>query len=186
MPEQSISDAIKDKWMWFLILGVALVICGVFAIAMPLASGLAISLVVGLALMAGGIAQVLHSFSVSSWGGFMWQLLIGLVAVAGGYIIFSNPLAGIVAITIVIGWVFVAQGISQAILAFRLRPRDGWVWILVSGIVSLVVGVLVLNRLPLSVVGILAGISIAMNGFGYIFIAMAARRVAGAMDTVRG
>ena len=29
MSEQSVSESIRDKWVWFLILGIVLVVCGI-------------------------------------------------------------------------------------------------------------------------------------------------------------
>lgn len=71
-----------------------------------------------------------------------------------------------------------AQGISQILLAFKLKPHDGWVWVLIAGLVSLVAGAMIWLELPSSAawaLGLLAGISVLINGWSYIAIALAAK-----------
>jgi uncharacterized membrane protein HdeD (DUF308 family) len=62
------------------------------------------------------------------------------------------------------------------------RPIDfsgspGWVWMLLSGIVAIAVGVLLIANLPSSAawaIGLLVGINLIMSGFAYLFLPMAA------------
>jgi uncharacterized membrane protein HdeD (DUF308 family) len=59
------------------------------------------------------------------------------------------------------------------------EPVDGWVWMLVAGIVALAVGVLILAHLPSSAtwaIGLLVGINLIMSGWAYLFLPMAVAR----------
>jgi uncharacterized membrane protein HdeD (DUF308 family) len=72
------------------------------------------------------------------------------------------------------------KGIFQIILGFRLRPHDGWGWIVASGVIALIVGILIYIQWPMSsgyAIGTLAGISLAFTGWSYVAIALAARRL---------
>jgi uncharacterized membrane protein HdeD (DUF308 family) len=181
MSDQSVSESVRKNWVWFLILGIVLVVCGLFAISMPLAAGWAVTWVLGWSLIVAGVVQVVQSFSVSSWGGLIWQIIVGLVMLVGGYLVFANPLASLLTVTVLIAWVFLVQGVAQVVMSFRVRPDDGWVWILISGIVSVVVALMIFNRFPTNAAylpGLLAGISITFNGITYIIISMAARSAA--------
>jgi uncharacterized membrane protein HdeD (DUF308 family) len=63
-------------------------------------------------------------------------------------------------------------------MAMRIRPRDGWVWVLISGIIAIAAGVLVFAGLPNTAdwaIGLLVGINILASGFSYIFLASAAK-----------
>ena len=67
----------------------------------------------------------------------------------------------------------------EAIMALRVRPREGWGWLLVSGLVAITVGVLVALELPSSAVwalGLLAGINLLFSGWSFIFLALSGRR----------
>jgi uncharacterized membrane protein HdeD (DUF308 family) len=175
-----ITETVREKWGWFLALGVVLIIGGALALLMPVASTIATSLVLGAVLFVAGIMQIFHAFQVKSWGGFFWDLIVGVVQVVGGALVYLNPFAGAITLTILIAAVFLAQGITQVLLAFKVRPHDGWGWLLASGLLALAVGAILMMKFPVSSLtapGTLAGISILFTGVTYIMIALAARRM---------
>jgi uncharacterized membrane protein HdeD (DUF308 family) len=66
-------------------------------------------------------------------------------------------------------------------LAFKVRPHDGWGWLLASGLIALAVAVMLMMKFPAASItapGVLAGVSILFSGISYIMIALAARRYA--------
>lgn len=169
---------IQDNWGWFLALGIALVIGGLILIAAPLATSIAVTILIAAVLFVGGLVQIYNAFKTQGSGSFLWNLITGLIAVIGGIVIYVNPLAGTFALTLVIAAIFIAQGISQILLALKLKPHEGWVWVLIAGLVSLAAGVMIWLELPSSAawaLGLLAGISILLNGWSYIAIALAAK-----------
>jgi uncharacterized membrane protein HdeD (DUF308 family) len=175
----SITQAVRAKWGWFLLLGIVLTIGGALAILLPVASTLATSLFLGVILGVAGIFHVLHAFQVKSWGGFFWDLVVGIVMIGGGALVYSNPFAGAVTLTVLIAAVFAAQGVTQLLMAFKVRPHDGWGWLLSSGVLAILVAAMLIMRFPVSSLtapGVLAGISILFSGLSYIMIALAARR----------
>ncbi len=174
----SITEVVQQKWYWFLILGVILVIGGMVAISLPLATSIAVALIIAAVLVVGGAFQIWQAFSVKGWGGFLWQFVTGLIAIIGGVAIYTNPMVGTLALTLVIAAVFIAQGVSQLLLGMRLKPHDGWGWVVASGVISIIAGGCIWFEFPSSAVwalGLLTGISIAFNGWSYIAIALAAR-----------
>jgi uncharacterized membrane protein HdeD (DUF308 family) len=177
----SISATLVQKWGWFLALGVVFLIGGIFAITMPLVSSLAVGVFLAAVLVIAGVVQIVQAFRVQSWSGFIWQLLIGVIVLVGGIAIYASPISGSFALTLVIAAVFIAKGIFQIVLGFRLRPNDGWGWILAAGIIALIAGIMILSQYPFSglwVPGTLAGISLIFTGWSYIAVSLAARRLA--------
>ena len=178
---RSISDTVQAKWGWFLALGIIFIIGGVFAIMQPLISSIALSILLAAALVVAGVFQIWGAFSVQSWTGFLWQLIIGIILLLGGIAIYASPTTGSIALTLVIAAVFIAKGVFQVILGFRLRPIDGWGWILTAGIIALIVGIMILADISFSgllVPGTLAGISLIFTGWSYIALGLAAKRIA--------
>jgi uncharacterized membrane protein HdeD (DUF308 family) len=166
---------------WFIALGILFIIGGVLAIAMPLVASLAVAIVVGWSLIVLGIVQIVQAWSMRSWGGFAWQLIIGILFVLGGFDMAFFPLSGAITLALVLGVVFLVKGIIQLILGFRYRPHAGWGWMIAAGILAAVVGLMVLAQWPLSgawVPGTLAGISLIFSGWSYVAVAMAVRRIA--------
>jgi uncharacterized membrane protein HdeD (DUF308 family) len=171
---------IADNWGWFLALGLVFILAGIAAIAFPLMSTIAAKIALGWIFLITGVVFVIHAFSAKAWQGFLLELLLGvLYVVAGGWLAFV-PLAGIVTLTILLAALFVAEGVLEAIMALRVRPHEGWGWLLLSGLVAIAVGVLIFAELPSSAawaIGLLAGVNLLSTGISFVVLAGAGRRV---------
>ena len=171
---------VKEHSGWFVALGVFFILGGAFAITMPLVAGIAATIAVGWALIFVGALQLVHSWSIRTWGGFALQALIGLIILAGGIGILFNPFAAAVSLTLLLGAVFAAKGIVQVVLGLRYRPHANWGWIVAAGVIAIILGVMILLDWPWSstwVLGTLVGISLIFSGWSYVMIALAARKV---------
>jgi uncharacterized membrane protein HdeD (DUF308 family) len=170
---------VAEHWGWFLTLGLLFIIGGILAIAFPLVSTIATKIALGWIFMIGGALLVVHAFSVSGWRGFLWSLLIGILyLVAGGWLAFF-PFTGIITLTILLAAMFLAEGVLEVIMAVRVRPHEGWGWLLLSGLIAITVGLLIGASLPSSAgwaIGLLTGINLISTGWGFVFISMAGRR----------
>jgi uncharacterized membrane protein HdeD (DUF308 family) len=171
--------AIAERWGWFLALGIVLVLAGAAAIAFPLLSTIAAKIALGWIFLAGGVMLLIHAFSIKEWRGFLLELLIGvLYLIAGGWLAFF-PFTGIITLTILLAALFLAEGVLEVIMAVRVRPHEGWVWLLLSGLVAVAVGVLIAYELPSSAtwaIGLLAGVNLLSTGVSFIVLALAGRR----------
>jgi uncharacterized membrane protein HdeD (DUF308 family) len=170
---------IRDKWGWFLALGILLILAGLAAIAFPLISTIAAKVFLGWLFLIGGVIMIIHAFQAPGWRGFLWELLIGILyALAGAYLAFF-PLTGLLTLAIFLAILFIAEGIFEVIMAFRVRPHEGWFWLLLSGLAALAVGVLIAMDFPGSAtwaLGLLVGINLLFSGWSYVFLALAGRR----------
>lgn len=175
----SIHAAVSENRTWFIILGVLLIILGVAAISFPLLTTIAAKIFLGWLFLIGGIVQIVHAFSTRRWSEFFLDLLVGvLYLIAGGWLAFF-PLTGIVTLTVLLAAMFIAQGVLEVGMAFRIRPHAGWVWMLIAGIAALAVGVLIIAHLPSSAawaIGLLVGIALIMSGWAYLLLPMAVAR----------
>lgn len=170
---------ISEKWGWFLALGIGLILAGIAAIAFPFLSTIAAKVMLGWLFLIGGVLMIIHAFQAPAWSGFLWELLIGvLYLVVGGYLAFF-PLTGLLTLAIVLAALFIAEGIFEIVMAYRVSPHEGWVWLLLSGIAAIAVGVLIALGLPGSAtwaLGLLVGINLLFSGWSYVFLALAGRR----------
>ena len=175
---------ITEKWGWFLALGIVLIVAGLAAIAFPFLSTIAAKIMLGWLFLIGGIVMILHAFSAPGWRGFIWELLIGILyLVAGAYLSFF-PLTGLITLAILLAALFLAEGVAEIIMAFQVRPHEGWVWLLLSGIAALAVGVVIGIDLPGSAtwaLGLLVGINLLFSGWSYVFLALAGRKAHAAL-----
>ena len=170
---------IAEKWGWFLALGIVLIIAGLAAIAFPLMGTIAAKILLGWLFLIGGVMMIMHAFQAPGWQGFLWELLIGILyAFAGAYLAFF-PFTGLITLALVLSVLFIIEGVFEVIMAMRVRPHDGWGFLLLSGIAALAVGVLIALGLPDSAewaLGLLVGINLLFSGWSYVFLALAGRR----------
>lgn len=156
-----------------------LIILGVAAIAFPLLTTIAAKIALGWLFLIGGVVQIAHAFSTRQWSEFFFDLLVGLLyLIAGGWLALF-PLTGIVTLTVLLAALFIAQGVLEGLMAFRMRPAAGWLWMLIAAIAAFAVGVLIIAHLPSSAawaIGLLVGIKLIMSGWAYLFLTMAATK----------
>jgi uncharacterized membrane protein HdeD (DUF308 family) len=174
---------------WLLILGVVTVIAGVLAMGSPLASGLTVAFIVGIAMTIGGVARTISAFSAGSFGQGALAFIGGILTLGAGLILAARPGIGLATLTLLLGGSLVMDGISGAILAFRVRPEKGWGWMLFSAAMGVVLGFLLLREWPLSglwAIGTLVGINLLFSGLSIISVGAAARSVTKQLAQVAG
>jgi uncharacterized membrane protein HdeD (DUF308 family) len=172
-------ETVKRHWGWIALLGVVLIAGGLFAAGAPVVAGLATTIAVGIAFAICGAVQAAGAFRKRGWRGRLWHALSAAVYLIGGVLLVVQPLAGTVALSLLIIAVMIVQGFARVMLGFRVRPEHGWGWIIASGAVSALAGlVLVFFALPvasLTLLGIFVGISLIIDGATFLYVAFAAR-----------
>lgn len=171
-------DVLQKGWRWLLGLGIVLAVLGVLLIFAPALGTLAIDLVVGWFLVVGGVAQVIHAFTVTAWRGFLLELISGVLYGVVGILLLVYPMAGVQALTVLLAAFLAIEGFVRISMALRVRPEQGWVWLMFGGIASVVLAVLIFSQWPSSslwVIGLLVGINMLFTGWSLIMLAMAAK-----------
>jgi len=177
-------DAKKNAGM-IIFLGVLTVIAGFLALVMPWASGVGVTLVVGVALAIGGVARLVGAFHAGSFGRGTLAFIGGALTLVVGVILVARPGFGLATLTLMLGAYLLVDGIFGAVLAFHIRPEQGWGWMLFSAATAGLLGVLLLAEWPLSglwAIGTLVGINMLFAGFAMISIGSAARKMVKTVD----
>jgi len=113
-------------------------------------------------------------------GGFVWELLLGVLYILGGAYLLFHPLAGLASLTLALAIYLFVKGLLEFFLSLRLRPMPGSGWLLFDGIISVILAVMIWRTWPSSsewVIGTLVGISILFSGVSRLVLSLAARRV---------
>jgi uncharacterized membrane protein HdeD (DUF308 family) len=156
---------------WFIALGIVLVVIGAASVLFPFLAAWSLEFAVGAALIAGGVLTLIHAVRVRGWRGTALQGLLALLYIGGGIIFLTNPFAGLLALTVMFGAFFAADGVARVLLAFRIRPQRAWWLFLVSGLLALLLGILVLLGLPsgwsVAFLGIFVGINLIFTGVSF-------------------
>jgi uncharacterized membrane protein HdeD (DUF308 family) len=170
---------LRAKWGWIVALGAVYVIAGFFALGSIAMATVASVLVVGVAMIVAGVAEVINAFQIKSWGKFLIWALLGVLYIVAGFVTFENPLLAAALLTLVLGASLVASGIMRSILAFSMKRDAPWIWVALSGAITLLLGLLILARWPTNsvyILGLLLGIDLVMAGAGWIAIGLGLRR----------
>ena len=180
--ENTATGTVTKSATW---IGVGLIVLGVLALAMPQQSGLAIAVGVGILLLLSGALKVVFLFLAPSWGAVLLRLLFGGLSVVAGAMMILDPAFGLKAITIVAVVYFIFDGITEIILGLQLPPGTGGIWLMLSGAVSLVLGIFIWRQWPVSgevAVAILVGIKLILNGIVIIALARGAKALGGMLQ----
>jgi uncharacterized membrane protein HdeD (DUF308 family) len=164
-----------------LVLSIILIIFGVLAIALPMATSIGVVIVIGWLVVFDGLAQIVHAFQSHGVGHIVWKLLVAVLYLAAGAYLLARPALGAAGLTLVLGIFLFAEGVTDVVAYFSARKSGGSGWILVDGIVTLVLGFMIWNRWPfgsLWVIGTLVGISMVMTGTTRLMMALSVRRLA--------
>jgi uncharacterized membrane protein HdeD (DUF308 family) len=180
-PRAKLIDAVRQNAGLTVAAGVILVIAGILAILSPFVAGLSITIMVGVLLAISGIGQCFLAFRAGAFGRGLMLFAAGLLMTVAGFYMMSQPVSGLAALTLVLVAFLIATGTAEIIVAFQLKPADGWGIELFSGIVTLVLGILLWQQFPLSgawAIGILLGIKMVFSGWAFIFVGRGAKKLA--------
>jgi uncharacterized membrane protein HdeD (DUF308 family) len=162
---------LRAKWGWIVALGVVYVVAGFVALGSVVMATVASVLVVGVMMIVAGVAELISAFQIKTWGKFLIWALLGLLYIVAGFVTFENPLFAAVLLTLMLGASLVASGVVRIFLAFNMKRESPWIWVALSGVITLLLGLLILARWPINsiyILGLFLGIDLIMAGAGWI------------------
>ena len=170
---------IAHAWQSAALLSLLLILFGLLAIAVPIATSLGVVFVVGWLLLLDGLAQVAHAFRSKGIGHVAWKLAVAGFYIAAGFYLLVHPMLGVLGLTLALGIFLFVKGAADLISYFSGGTISGSGWILLDGIITLAVGFMIWNRWPSSsswVLGTLVGISMLITGISRLMMALAIRK----------
>ncbi|GAB0115669.1 HdeD family acid-resistance protein [Acidisoma sp. C75] len=170
----------SHRWGWFVALGAVQIVVGLLCWIDVTAASLAGVFIIGALLVVGGIFQMVHAYAVRGWGGFLLYLILGALYILGGFLLMAEPLRGSLIITLVIAVLLMVSGVTRLVLAATHRHMPGLWLVILSGIVSIIVGGLLYESLPWSslwVLGTLIAIELVFFGIAWIQFGFALKKL---------
>lgn len=174
-------SAYASNWRRFFFVGILLVILGLIAISTATFTTLLSVVFLGFIIFLSGILILFDTFSFwrGKWGGFLLHLVLGILYLWVGVMLIQNPVQGSVSLTFLLGIFYIVAGVFRIGFSAAVQmPRWGWSWF--NGVVTLILGILILTSWPVSslvIIGLFVGIDLLFVGWAYIMSALAARRV---------
>jgi uncharacterized membrane protein HdeD (DUF308 family) len=163
------------KCGWIIALGVIYSIAGFIALGSVMMATVASVYVVGIMMVIAGVAEVVNAFQVKTWGKFLLWLILGVLYIVAGFVTFENPLLAAAFLTLLLGAALLVSGIMRIVLAFSMKAGMPWIWVAVSGIITLLLGLVILAHWPISsiyILGIFLGIDLIFAGAGWIALGL--------------
>src|SRR5215472_1603746 len=176
------SDVVRQASTWSIVWGVSLIVLGAIAVAAPLLAAVAVTAVISWLVVLAGVVHLVIAFHSHRAGSLIWRLLVGLAYIFFGVYLIAHPLIGVASLTLVLGSLFLVEGILNIALYFQVRAMHRSRWFLTDGIITLLLGGLIYAQWPSSsawAIGTLVGVSMIMSGVTRVMLSLAVRRATG-------
>jgi len=174
--EQAAVAVLQQHKGWFKLAGIILLILGFFSVLLPLVATLAYEIMFGVMLVISGITLIFQAFQCRGWRGFLLAMLVGILNLSVGLLLLFFPLGGVIILTTVLAAFFLVQGVFRMIMALQVRQTKNWGWIWVSGLATLLLGLVIYGALPFSAgwaIGLIVGIDFIFAGISLIAVGSA-------------
>lgn len=162
------------------LLGFLSVAFGIVAMFNPLQATATAEMIASIGFMVAGGFQLFAAFTDKSTK-YRWILAIfGVISVFLGLYLIVRPVVGTIIFTMIIAGFLLVEGLSKIFLAFKAKETSSFWMILLSGILSVALGVMIFNNFPASaasVLGVLLAVELISNGFGLLAFATIADNI---------
>lgn len=171
--------ALRAKSGWIIAFGVVALLAGIVALASVVVATASAVLIVGIMMLVAGFAEIVAAFGVRSWGRFIFWLLLGALYIFAGIVCLQNPFQAATILTLMLGIALIVSGLIRIFLATQMRHGTPWGWVVFSGILSFLLGLMIVAHWPYSsfyVLGIFLGVDLILIGSSWISMGLALKR----------
>jgi len=185
-PQNNIKEVLSHAWWLVLLQGIAAVILGGLLITQPGLTVLVLVQFMGAYWFVDGILKLIsalagHTGAISRG----WALLAGILGILAGLAVFSQPLASATLTPLFLVYLLALQAIISGVIhvvhAIRVREMIDNEWsIILSGLLSIILGVILLSQplLSAATLPVVLGIFALAGGISLIFFAFRVRSLA--------
>jgi|tagenome__1003787_1003787.scaffolds.fasta_scaffold20027905_1 uncharacterized membrane protein HdeD (DUF308 family) len=177
LTDQDIKHAIK----WLRVVGILALIGGFGAILVPAVASVTIAIFIGWMLVLVGAVMLGHEIRMRHLAHRRWQdLLTAILTVLAGICLLVFPLTGTLTLTFFLAAWFLGTGAMEMVAWWQMRGAPGVGLLALNGVVSLVLGILIVANLPSSgawAIGLLVGVNLVFFGIRALVAASALSRL---------
>ena len=170
---------LRAKSGWIVALGVVYAIAGLIALGSVVFATVVTVFVVGIMMLISGFAEVINAFQVKTWGKFLFWFLLGLLYMIAGLLTFENPLLAAAVLTLFLGWFLIASGVMRIVLGFSMQEGMPWIGVVLSGVITFLLGVIIVIHWPVSglyILGLFLAFDLIIAGASWIALGLGLRR----------
>lgn len=178
LQKQIFGEAVKHSGK-LIAIGVLLIVCGTLGLLAETAFSYASISILGAIAMVSGVFMAIHAFQSKGWKSFLIQSLFAALYIGIGIFVWVAPIAALQGLTIWLAALFLVTGIMRLISAFQNGKAGGFALPALSGLLSLILGIMIMNNWPqasLWVPGLLLAIEFLLQGWSLVFLGMAMKK----------
>lgn len=173
------------KWWIVLIQGILMIMISFFIFRNPATVLTSVSIWAGILIFLSGLIGVFSSFSPDRSENRIWVLLWSVITTIFGFLLLTNVLVTMKAITILFGIWMLAGCIRFIVAGWVIRSEDakGWIVIL-AGLVSMVAAFMIMTNMGTGAIGIsvLLGTQILIAGIALIILSLVKKKIGDVLD----
>ncbi|HEX5711895.1 MAG TPA: HdeD family acid-resistance protein [Solirubrobacterales bacterium] len=176
--DPEVRAGLARSWKLLMGAGVFAILLGCVAILIPAVAAVGTAIFIGWILVIAGAFLVAAAFSAHSVGTVVLRLLWAALTVIVGVWLIVEPHNGTLTLTLVLGIYFLFMGLTRVTVAFLARGQQNAGLVGLSGVCSLLIGILVLAKFPSSAdwaIGLLVGIDLIFVGWTLTSVALVGR-----------
>jgi len=168
-------EEVRKSWVWFLVLGILLMILGAVCIVKAQTATTFSILALGWVLAISGVFWLISAFRVITVPVFFMHLLNAIIGGGVGYLLIRHPNAGAEGVTMVLAVLFIVGGLFR-ITGASVIQFPWWGWTVFAGLVSVGLGVYLMATWATAstiFIGIVIGVDLIFSGSALIAFAAA-------------
>jgi len=158
--------------------GIIMVIIGLVGILLPNLISLTLNAFIGIIFLFSALVLAYIAWQSKSQSLSMWFKPFVLFALA--LLVLFHPAVLLSVLGLLLAIYFLLAGFAGITLAFEIKPANGWLFMLLNGLLSFVFGAIVLFSWPFGsswIIGLLIGFSFFFDGLTLIMISRQAEPV---------
>jgi uncharacterized membrane protein HdeD (DUF308 family) len=152
---------------------------GLLALSSPLLFSVLIVQFLGAFALASGVISLFLTIFGKNVVPRGLNAIFALVRIGAGVALLSCVRSGLNLITLVFAVYLMVEGIFSIFGAFKIREHHGWVFMLLSGIATLALGLMVYAHWPSGsarILGLFFGISLLLHGLSQLMLGLSASK----------
>jgi uncharacterized membrane protein HdeD (DUF308 family) len=174
-------EGLAKSWRTLMVVGIVAILIGSVAILVPAVASVGTAIFIGWVLLFAGGFMVAAAFSAHSIGTLALRLAWAVLTIVVGCWLIVEPDDGTLTLTLVLGIYFLFMGLTRLTVAFLARGQHNAGLLGLSGLASLLIGVLILAEFPSSAdwaIGLLVGIDLIFAGWTLVSVALVGKDLA--------
>ncbi|MGA8208245.1 MAG: DUF308 domain-containing protein [Candidatus Dormiibacterota bacterium] len=160
-------------WLWGFAFGVLCLVAGLLALIRPGFALLALALLFGAQLVVAGVFRLVQAIAVPDES--IWLraalALLAILSFLVGLFLLRHPVLSILILALVLGLFWIIHGFLELLTAFSRGITHGRVWLIASGVLSIIAGVILFSIPGISLLALAIVLGVWLVLFGVTLVA---------------